>query len=401
MKKRNYILLAVLLFSIPGFAQWTAKTNFAGSARTFSMSFTIGTKIYTGGGFDGNGIVFDDFWEYDPAADTWTQKGNLPVLRSSGIGFSIGSKGYMGLGTNGANYQDDFWEYDPSNDSWAQKANFPGGPREEAVAFSIGSKGYVGTGQLFVVGPNSSFTQAFNDFYEYNPATDAWTQKANFPGAARAYAVGVECAGKGYVGLGGNDDQTLSFTDFYSYNNTSDTWTAEASMPGAGRADAGAFTIGADFYVVGGINFPNFSGTAACKKFSTATNTWSSAANFGGSVIIAPVTGSVNGKGYAGTGFTSGITPRIDWWEFSPNNVGVEEQAGPVFSLYPVPASTTITLQLEHVSSFAVSIKNIEGQNVLAQTNQHEINISMLAPGIYFMEVEAGGKISTQRFLKE
>ncbi len=403
MKKIKCSLFAVLLLSnLNGFAQWTTKTNFGGTARTFSMSFTIRTKIYVGGGFDGSGNLFDDFWEYDQPTDTWTQKANFPWgARSAGTAFSIGNKGYLGLGTNGSTYLDDFWEYDPANDSWIQKANFPGGQREEAVGFPIGNKGYVGTGQLFVVGPNSTFTNAFDDFYEYNPATDTWTQKANFPGAARAYAVGIECGGKGYIGLGGNNDQTLSFTDFYSYNDVSDTWAAQTNMPGVGMADAGIFAIGTDFYVVGGINFPGFSGTAACRKFSTVTNTWSPAANYSGGIIIAPVTGSVNGKGYVGTGFTGAITPRTDWKEFSLNNVSVMENEGPVFSLYPVPAGTTLTAQIERTSSFSISIKNVEGQVVLTQINEREINVSMLTPGTYFIEVEADGKISSQRFLKE
>lgn len=403
MKKRKCILFAVLLLSsLSAFAQWTTKASFGGNARTFSMSFTIGTKIYVGGGNDGIGILFDDFWEYDQPTDTWTQKANFPWgTRAAGTAFSIGNKGYMGLGGNGSTYLDDFWEYDPANDSWIQKANFPGGQREEAVGFSIGNKGYVGTGQLFVVGPNSTFTNAFDDFYEYNPATDTWTQKANFPGVARAYAVGIECGGKGYIGLGGSNDQTLSFTDFYSYNNVTDIWTAQTNMPGVGSADAGIFTIGTDFYVVGGINFPSFSGTAACKKFNTVTNTWSSAANYSGGIIIAPVSGSVNGKGYVGTGYNGSLAPRTDWKEFSLVNVSVMESEIPVFSLYPIPASTILTVQIESSSTFSISVKNVEGQTVLTQMNEREINVSKLAPGIYFIEVEVDGKFSSQRFLKE
>ena len=42
----------------------------------------------------------------------------------------------------------DFWEYDPTTNTWTQKANFGGTPRDGAVGFSIGSKGYIGTGEI-------------------------------------------------------------------------------------------------------------------------------------------------------------------------------------------------------------------------------------------------------------
>ena len=51
-------------------------------------------------------------------------------------------------------------------------------PRYGAVGFSIGSKGFIGTGVDF-------FGNYYNDFWEYNPATNTWTQKANFGGISR------------------------------------------------------------------------------------------------------------------------------------------------------------------------------------------------------------------------
>ena len=64
---------------------------------------------------------YNDFWEYDPATDTWTQKADFEgVGRGFAVGFSIGSNGYIGTGLLGnLNYggpsSKDFWEYDPGN----------------------------------------------------------------------------------------------------------------------------------------------------------------------------------------------------------------------------------------------------------------------------------------------
>ena len=56
----------------------------------------------------------------------------------------------------------------------------------------IGTKGYIGTG-----------SGTGQQFYEYNPATDAWTQKANFGGNVRTeHVAGFSICGKGYMGTG-------------------------------------------------------------------------------------------------------------------------------------------------------------------------------------------------------
>lgn len=65
------------------------------------------------------------------AQDTWTQKADFGGgITEAAVGFSIGNKGYMGIG---GGYTQDFWEYDPDTNSWTQKANFGGAPRHAAV----------------------------------------------------------------------------------------------------------------------------------------------------------------------------------------------------------------------------------------------------------------------------
>ena len=77
----------------------------------------------------------------------WTQKANFGgTARRAAVGFSIGTKGYIGTGSTSTGYKNDFWEYNPSSNAWTQKANFGGTTRYAAVGFSIGAKGYIGTG---------------------------------------------------------------------------------------------------------------------------------------------------------------------------------------------------------------------------------------------------------------
>ena len=116
--------------------------------------------------------------------DYWIQKNDIgyatsnvtePLARKDAVGFSIGSKGYVGTGYKGSNMKD-FWEYDPVIDIWTQKADFGGAARSEAVGFSIGGKGYIGTGN----GGGYKIV-----FWVYNLNTNTWTQKVDFGGTDR------------------------------------------------------------------------------------------------------------------------------------------------------------------------------------------------------------------------
>jgi N-acetylneuraminic acid mutarotase len=69
---------------------------------------------------------------------------SAPHSRQYATTFTIGAKTYLGLRDNGGT--SDFWEYDPATNLWTEKANFPGDARAYAIAFSIGNKGYVGAG---------------------------------------------------------------------------------------------------------------------------------------------------------------------------------------------------------------------------------------------------------------
>ena len=55
----------------------------------------------------------------------WTQKTDFGGgNRFGAIGFSIGLKEYIGTGWDDNGFKKDLWEYDPANDSWTQKADF-------------------------------------------------------------------------------------------------------------------------------------------------------------------------------------------------------------------------------------------------------------------------------------
>jgi len=117
---------------------------------------------------------------------SWTQiNGFIGIERAGAVGFAIGAKGYLGTGFRTEKsrlYLKDFWEYNPQTNQWTQKADFGGEARSSAVGFAIGTKGYIGTGSGNVV--------VLKDFWEYNPASNQWSRKADFGGVGRFNSVG-------------------------------------------------------------------------------------------------------------------------------------------------------------------------------------------------------------------
>jgi hypothetical protein len=318
--KKCIIAIIALLYSFLGadmlFAAantWTQKVDFWGTGRSSAVGFSIGSKGYIGTGW--NGSRMKDFWEYDPAADTWTQKVDLGGAgRSSAVGFSIGSKGYIGTGypTSGSLLRD-FWEYDPAANTWTQKADVGEMGRCNAVGFSIGGKGYIGTGH------GTSSINA-GDFWEYNPATNAWTQKADVGETGRDSAVGFSIGSKGYIGTGFSSNSTPNTADrdFWEYDPAANTWTQKADVGETGRDSAVGFSIGSKGYI--GMGYANSSGSSGMQDFweyDSATNTWIQKADVGGTLRSGAVGFSIGSKGYIGTGW--GGTYYNAFWEYTPS----------------------------------------------------------------------------------
>jgi hypothetical protein len=114
-----------------------------------------------------------DLWEYDASSVTWVKKtpfpGN-PVDLIEAANFVIGDNAYIVTGNA-------TWRYNEPADAWSRVSFVPALSRLLATAFSINGKGYMGLG--FV---ENNGLQDMNDWWEYDPVMDEWTQRNNFPG---------------------------------------------------------------------------------------------------------------------------------------------------------------------------------------------------------------------------
>jgi N-acetylneuraminic acid mutarotase len=284
---------------------WAKKADFGGGVRQGAVGFSIGTKGYIGTGF-GSGGLEKDFWEYDPATNSWTQKADFGGTRRTGaVGLSIGNKGYIGTGITYGTPHRDFWEYDPSTNSWTPIAKFGGTARWASTGFSVGNKGYIGTGYDI----NNTVR---NDFWEYDPETNTWTQKTDFGGGSRYYSCGFSIDLKGY--LGGGQDAYNFTNDFWEYDPSTNFWNQISDFPGSGREGVASFSIDNKGYVGGGDN-----GGSELWKYNASINSWSQKASFGESSKFLCTGFSINSKGYIGTGLGFYNNNLKDFWEYTPD----------------------------------------------------------------------------------
>jgi hypothetical protein len=383
MKKHLPVLIiaATLLLQVCMQAQdtWTKKADFGGIGRTCAVSFAIGSKGYivTGEKYNsGTYVCNKDLWEYDPATGIWSQKADFSgVGRYAAVGFSIGSKGYVGWGLRSPFYYvNDFWEYDPAANTWSQKADLgDSGGREGGVGFSIGSKGYVGTGSNHYLING----ERLKDFWEYDPAADKWTRKADFGGSARVSAVGFSIGTKGYIGTGMTESALLN--DFWEYNPINDTWTQKAAYGGGVRVSAAGFSVGVKGYIGCGSD----AGSTLKKDFweySAENDTWTKKADFGGNARNSATGFSIGTKGYIGTGWSTGDTHYKDFWEY--NALCVTGDAGLISGASAVcPNQQNVVYTVPPVTNATNYIWSYSGTGATISGSGNSITISFWKHG--------------------
>jgi N-acetylneuraminic acid mutarotase len=181
---------------------------------------TVGSEVYIVAPQKGSDGTSFYLWHFSQADFSWTQVGSQAmVIRGSYCTGTNGSKIYLydAAGPNA------FYECDPASGAWTAKANFTGLQRNNPAMFGIGGKLYLGAGEYYDVNSN---LQAINDWYAYTPGTNSWTRIADMTastGGPMANAQTVVVSNTAYVLCGG------WFFD-YKYNASNNTWTQMQNM---------------------------------------------------------------------------------------------------------------------------------------------------------------------------
>jgi N-acetylneuraminic acid mutarotase len=230
-------------------------------------------------------------WEYDPTADTWTDRKPMPAPAHHVMVEALGDKIYVFGGfTRPAEVvawqpTSNAWEYDPATDAWKALAPMPT-PRGAGEAVEVGGKIYVigGVRSTKPGDPGAPIPLGSTDqivvgtVEAYDPATNTWQARSPMPTARNHFFAGA-VNGKIYAIDGRIGSVFVTMSDVIDlveeYDPATDHWICKSRAP-TPRGDVTGGAYGGSLYVVGG----EFQDTArkmtfwAAEVFNPATNTW-------------------------------------------------------------------------------------------------------------------------------
>ncbi|PZX20368.1 galactose oxidase-like protein [Breznakibacter xylanolyticus] len=171
----------------PADNSWVAIPEIPGDKRRDATAFVINDKAYVVCGSNNSTVskqlyVFDPSL-LGGTGSPWTEKRKIynvsdesydddysTIIGTNKVSFVMGGLGYVTTGGSGTPGKIT-WEYNPLTDLWTERTNFEGVARNEAIAFTVGDKGYVGLGKtssldlddIFVFDPTAEVDENDND----------------------------------------------------------------------------------------------------------------------------------------------------------------------------------------------------------------------------------------------
>ncbi len=351
---------------------WHQKADFGGVARHRGAGISIGNKGYIGlGHYNGSGtnIVLQDWWEFDPSANTWTQMANYPVPNYAVSSFSVDNKGIVGAGIFGLQ----FYSYDPLTNAWSAIAS-PAGASSDQLGFSVNGKGY------HVVG---------TALYEYNPSLGTWTTKSPMPFSCISWSSAFTIGDKAYI---------KSNNQLWEYKQSIDDWALKALFPGPVTGGAAAFAINGNGYIVCGGYIGWLSELVTeVWEFNPVFNEWTQLEDFPGMARRFTTGFAIGDKGYMGIG-TNGTNFR-DFWEFdellaTPKNSPALSVSEP----YPNPSSSLIHFDAQTQSGPELSVVITDASGRIVHTGDFangvlDVSKQIFGSGTFFYRISSADKL--------
>ncbi|MCH2225848.1 MAG: T9SS type A sorting domain-containing protein [Crocinitomicaceae bacterium] len=298
-------ILTIVLFIYPFFSfsfNWTQVSDLGGSGRHRASSLVIGNRAYVGcGHINGSGVetIFNDWWEYDPATNAWTQKANIPWVADTStspdpfhdfldfVGFELNGKGYVGKGVN---YP--FFSYSPATNTWTELnsiasqyiSKFNSHPTQSnGLGYVYSSYDYMvqiynSSTDSWVNYPNFSFPSGINGwwrniishnnimyfvrntpsgppvFWSFNVETGSWTDHGVWLAPTDLSYETVFVHQGLIVSVGGESEEG---NDVFAYDPINKNWEQLDDFPGAKRRYATGFTLNNTGYICTGTNGNN------------------------------------------------------------------------------------------------------------------------------------------------
>ena len=295
----------------PILPQWQPGTDMpAALAGGQAVAGSDGLIYYMGGrSFDGSQWnVSSAMWAYDPTAQTWSPKADLPATlerfaaaaTTDGHIYAIGGcadNAGTTCSTNTAVY-----EYDIASNAWTDAPSLPS-PGGCCSAAAVGPDGHI-----YVFGGDGGSTTTL----AYDPSNPGagWVQLADMPqgvqsGAAttgpdgRIYVMGSETPGSG---------APVAMAQAYTVpdgNGGGNTWTTLTAPPMAVADDAAVIGPDGRVYVVGGTHGLDPNDPQVVMRYDTAADSWAFVASMTTGRTFPGVAMGPGGQLYAMGGYTA------------------------------------------------------------------------------------------------
>ncbi len=358
-----FTILILISNSLLGQNGWVQKAN--GPAKSRAGNFVIGNYGYYGAGNDTVVAEVSDWYRYDPSNDSWSSISNMPSGMQALESFSIGNKGYAGIGWASSSPKMNFYEYDPSNNSWATKASYPSGanPPSDAGSFVLNNEGYVLGGAIAY----SNVTQSVCN--KFNPTSNTWTAISSLP-QNKQRTNGNSINGEGYAFCGLNPGLNTD-TSCFKYNSITNSWSRIASLNG-NTERYNSFVLNNNIYVItdststGNTQYDFWS-------YDTLLNTWSQMPSRPFSGLV-EATFVINNRVFV-------ILSNGNVWEFTSLTGIAPPSNTNTVSVYPNPAHDHLQINvgdLASMSGYTIKITNTLGQIVFnSPANQQAFDINL------------------------
>jgi hypothetical protein len=251
--ERKIGLVATSFTAADGFVPnypWSQKTTIPSTRTDYSVA-SLNNKIYVMGGKISS-TVTSSIDVYDPATNTWTTGGSLPVSMYGQMSQTVNGKIYVfgGYQRGSTGYQLTTYESDTSATTWTPKAAMPSAFQTYSYLKSAASSTLI-----FLPVPDTNYYHT--RCYAYDVASNQWISFTEKPSG---YDNGsfVAWSGNSFYILGGWASGILE-TIYVSANwrvdpqpiGVNDIWTSKALMP-VGRYSATSSTLNSNIYVMGG-----------------------------------------------------------------------------------------------------------------------------------------------------
>jgi uncharacterized protein (TIGR03437 family) len=283
---------------------WETRAAYPLEATEVSAA-VIGAHVYVLGGLLRGGST-NRMFVYNTVSDLWDEAAPLPIplgVDHANVAALNGKVYFLGgirIGTPFVTGQT--FEYDPATNAWTERAAMPT-PRGAAGVAALEGKIYVAGGL--------DATRSLAAFDAYDPATNSWETLPAMP-LARDHLTAQAVNGRFYA-ISGRNGGTL-FRDVTEYNPATRTWTARAPII-TGRGGIGSGVINGRIVVFGGEgNVASPNGTfPQNEEYNPATNAWRALAPmptprhglYGAAVegnrLFAPSGGPVQGASFSNT----------------------------------------------------------------------------------------------------